>query len=1095
MNRLGFLVFAWSLYAPLSNLYAFSGGTGTSTDPYLVSTAEELNTIGTSSAYWASYFKLTANINMSGYTGTSYHIIGNITTRFTGGFDGNGYVISNLTYTGTNVSYVGLFGYTQNAVIQNVQLVNVAISSTNGQNVGSLIGCQLYGTTANCSVSGTVSGGYHTGGLAGSVLQGTLNSCSSAAAVSGGDHVGCLAGNIYQSTVSQCSATGNVNGANAIGGLLGYSDTGTVSNCYARGAAVGTGGYIGGLIGYIQYGTVSSCYSTGAVSAGYGGWKGGLAGYSWEFESPCVFTACFWDTQTSGTNDGLGNINPDPAGITGLTTAQMKTQSTFTDAGWDFTTVWVRLYDGYPHLQWEPKYSGGKGTISDPYRISRLSDFYNMTVYPADWNKHFSLTTNVDLSTLTFSGAPIAPDTDNAVSGFQGTRFTGSFSGNGHVLQNLTLSAPTADFVGLFGWVYYGAQVSNLGLTNVSVSGRTYAGGLAGVNSGTLTNCYTTGTVNSDGNYAGGLAGFNAGGTLTRCTSSAGVSGSYYAGGLSGHNNASGTISRSSAAGPVNGASYIGGLIGENIGPVSLSYAVGSADGSSYVGGLIGSNSGSVSGCYASGAAAGHVLWVPPSTYYHSYYVGGLMGYNSGTVTNCYARGSATRQGSGGNLYDVGGLIGWNAGFAAACYSSGLVSGNVNVGGLIGYNTGTAASSFWDTETSNQPSSAGGTPKTTLEMKTESTFTSGGWDFSWVDGDAADWVLWMEGQQYPELTWQPPRFAGGSGTSENPWKIARAQHLLYLAYNESLYGSHFLMTADINMSAYTGMQYKCIGNSEKPFTGTFDGGGHTVSHLNYFAKAAVTNVGMFGYTSEAVIRNLGLEGVSIYTEGDSVGGLIGTQYRGIVSGCFTTGTVEGIHTVGGLVGDEYGSIEDSYSLAAVYGHGSAAGGLAGAITGYMTDGVRRCYSAGSVKGVDYVGGLIGHSNEGLVLNSVWDMQTSNQETSAGGIGLLTEEMKMRSSFIGIGWDFLDETANGTNDCWRMCVNGVSYPLLTWSFSALGDFACPDGVALADFAYLARHWLQSSCTQSNQYCGWADMSISGTVEVSDLAVFVENWLRE
>jgi len=128
-----------------------------------------------------------------------------------------------------------------------------------------------------------------------------------------------------------------------------------------------------------------------------------------------------------------------------------------------------------------------------------------------------------------------------------------------------------------------------------------------------------------------------------------------------------------------------------------------------------------------------------------------------------------------------------------------------------------------------------------------------------------------------------------------------------------------------------------------------------------------------------------------------------------------------------------------------------------------------------------------------VSNSFWDRQSSQQNASAGGTGLTTAEMKTRSTFIDAEWDFLDETANGTEDIWRMCVDGVHYPKLTWEFAGRGDFACPDGVTIVDFPYLSRHWQLTNCIGSNDYCGWADLDVSNQVDLDDLEVFVENWL--
>jgi hypothetical protein len=146
------------------------------------------------------------------------------------------------------------------------------------------------------------------------------------------------------------------------------------------------------------------------------------------------------------------------------------------------------------------------------------------------------------------------------------------------------------------------------------------------------------------------------------------------------------------------------------------------------VGGLIGKNYGStITKCYS--------LCIISS----SGNVGGLIGYNhNSTAINCYSTGAV----SGGN--QSGGLIGKNrSSIVTNCYSTGAVSGSPNVGGLIGSDTsGTFNDDFWDTQTSGQATSAGGTGKTTAQMKQELTFSN--WNFSTI------WDI-TEGVTYPWL--------------------------------------------------------------------------------------------------------------------------------------------------------------------------------------------------------------------------------------------------------------------------------------------------------------------------------------------------------
>ena len=77
-----------------------------------------------------------------------------------------------------------------------------------------------------------------------------------------------------------------------------------------------------------------------------------------------------------------------------------------------------------------------------------------------------------------------------------------------------------------------------------------------------------------------------------------------------------------------------------------------------------------------------------------------------------------------------------------------------------------------------------------------------------------------------------------------------------------------------------------------------------------------------------------------------------------------------------------------------------------------------------------VGGLVGSNTGCVVSDSFWDAQTRGQSTSAGGTGKTTTEMKTAKTFLEVGWDFVGETANGTQDIWRID-EGKDYPRLWW----------------------------------------------------------------
>jgi len=350
-------------------------------------------------------------------------------------------------------------------------------------------------------------------------------------------------------------------------------------------------------------------------------------------------------------------------------------------------------------------YSGGSGTEADPYQIATVSDWQQLMNTSSDWNKSFIMTADVNLQ-----GVALIPV------GGGWPDFNGIFDGNGHIIRNADINMPHSGAVGLFG--YSNGQIRNLGVVDVNISGHGTIGGLVGYNNGTIATCYATGSVNGNEDV-GGLVGWNGrlGPTITDCYATATVTGSNRVGGLAGSN--FDTITNCYATGVVSGVSSVGGLVGYNYG------------------------GGGINNCYSTGSVSGSSS---------SDSVGGLVGGNyGGTIAACYATGAVT--GNSGS-YSIGGLVGYNGGSISNCYSTGAVSGYDGVGGLVGYawNSSSVISSFWDMDTSDQTTSDGGTGKTTVEMKTLSTFASAGWDFDYTDGDPADWFIQID--EYPILTWQ-----------------------------------------------------------------------------------------------------------------------------------------------------------------------------------------------------------------------------------------------------------------------------------------------------------------------------------------------------
>jgi len=391
-----------------------------------------------------------------------------------------------------------------------------------------------------------------------------------------------------------------------------------------------------------------------------------------------------------------------------------------------------------------------------PSQNLEIRDWYDLDAIRNNLGGHHILINDLDSTTAGY--AELASPTANGGRGWQpiGTclppndfrGLTGTFDGQGYEIRDLFINRPDEDLVGLFGVVNagifrVGGVVKDIGVVNVTVTGNSLVGGLVGINvAGTVSNSYSSGNVTGE-RSVGGLVGENHG-TVSNSYSTSGVTGyEDVVGGLVGYG--AGAVSNSYSTGSVTGDRGVGGLEGWNYGTVSNSYSTGRVTGGVGVGGLAGENllMGTVSNSYSTGNVSGNED------------VGGLVGTNiMGSVSSSYSSGNVT-----GDV-NVGGLVGENKfeGTVSNSYSTGSVTGNWPVGGLVGFNDeGTVSNSFWDTETSGQATSAGGTGKTTAEMQDIATFSGAEWDIITVapgqTNDAYTWNI-IDKQTYPLLSWE-----------------------------------------------------------------------------------------------------------------------------------------------------------------------------------------------------------------------------------------------------------------------------------------------------------------------------------------------------
>src|SRR5690606_30107536 len=306
----------------LSYAQNYSGGSGTSENPYQIASKTDLKYLSDNSADWSKHFIQIADIIFTDadfqsggdfyYGGSFFSPIGNNSVKFTGSYNGNNYKISNLKINRYGTLHIGFFGYTgASVVIENLGLENA-----------------------------TILGGDKSGGLVGWNL-GTISECFADVDINATTYVGGLVGN-NAGMIQRSYSSGSVIGGNRLGGLVGVNEgSGSIINSYSSAAVTANfaqQNMFGGLVGY-NSSTINNCYAIGVMNVTIKE-DGGLVGAG----DTSKATNSFWDVETTGLTKSAGG--------TGKTTAEMKTPATYVD--WDFENIWQINgieNDGYPFLQ------------------------------------------------------------------------------------------------------------------------------------------------------------------------------------------------------------------------------------------------------------------------------------------------------------------------------------------------------------------------------------------------------------------------------------------------------------------------------------------------------------------------------------------------------------------------------------------------------------------------------------------------------------------------------------------------------------------------------------------------------------------------
>ena len=346
------------------------------------------------------------NVNITGRSNSKASIMGGLAGYNIYGGVNNCVSTGYITGQPNGTELGGLIGLNEYGSINNCSsTVDVNASGWSIGNLGGLVGANSYGTISNCFATGSVSGrsegtgsySHAFGGLVG-YNSGTISCCwasgnitNSAGVFGTGYCYGGLVGeNDGLGVISNCYATGDVNSIYwDIGGLVGQNG-GIIINCYATGDSSGYND-IGGLVGTNTIGaTITNCYSIGAATGedSFGGLVGKNGG---------AVTTSFWDVDTSGLTISDGG--------TGEATTEMKKESTFTVAGWDFVgeTIngtediwWILEHITYPKLNWQRKLpsggcggggpgSGDGGIYFPDYNFDNFIDFFDFAIFANAW--------------------------------------------------------------------------------------------------------------------------------------------------------------------------------------------------------------------------------------------------------------------------------------------------------------------------------------------------------------------------------------------------------------------------------------------------------------------------------------------------------------------------------------------------------------------------------------------------------------------------------------------------------------------------------------------------------------------------------------
>ena len=885
---------------------------------------------------------LTADIDM---TGVKWTPIGTKEKAFKGEFDGQGHVITNLNVNDPSLEYAGLFGYVS-------KFSNPA-------------------TIKNLGVFGEFSGGKYVGGIAGYSENSEITNC------------------FFIGTVSGTNTNGIANGD-------------TIENCYfqsdstdinARTEKQFKSGEVAELLNMLPNGGTQEVWGQTIGADAY----------------PCALTS------------------------------DNKVIRDYTNLGWHNHTNGT-TEDTCPNCVKTPKQENGVYQISTIQELYWFSAYVNNTDSSIKAELANNITVNEDISAQnriiwTPAGTGSKP-------------FTGTFDGNGHIISGLVKENSTEP-VGLFGVIGSGAKVSNVGVVNCIFSSTADAGGIAGINEGTITdsyiynispgngapiaasgtgktdNCFVLNTTNDPAEIAYKL---NRSSQTWGCkigddklpTAINEENRVYF--GKTYHNHDKNTLYCNDCCDfiltkPTEGSGWY--LISE---PGNLAWFARLINGgidaedhtnakakltedldfSAYTGynwtpigtednpfsGIFDGNSHTISGLKSSGAD-------------HA----GLFGYADGAsiskliVNGCDFSGNKSAA-------VMCGSVGTNGVTFNFCGSYDNTLTETSTAGFVGASAGKVTLDRCYTADRDKFSDGNNRVSVSYAISgnaaddamTEAQFKSGELTYALNNGlDKAVWFQTINTQAYPQFSGDTvyktspcvsytndsaktnkPHVIGDDDkckvcgergipkkNSNGQYELSSKLHMLWFAKNFSSGEDSAVLMDNIDMKD---AEWTPIGTADKPFSGNFDGNGHTISGLNYSGEYA----GLFGYMNNGTISNIKLADSS-FANGTASGGICAVNNGGTIENCAVDNVAVSGGTAGGICGQNSGTITDCFFSGNVSSDRKS-GGICGSNSGTIKSTVSL-----------YAGAAVGENTNGSITNCLYNIDIAGRQKFGSGL--------------------------------------------------------------------------------------------------------------